>query len=108
MGMAPLTLGEVNALGREAFVARFGSIFESSPWIAEEAWGGRPFTSVEHLHEVMCAVMYGADPERKLALICAHPDLVGRAALAGTLSAESTGEQASAGLDRLTADEVAE
>jgi 2-oxo-4-hydroxy-4-carboxy-5-ureidoimidazoline decarboxylase len=106
--MSPLTLREINALDRDDFVARLGSIFESSPWIAAEAWREQPFSSIERLHETMCAVMYNAGPEQKLALIRAHPDLVGRAALAGTLSAESKGEQASAGLDRLSAEEVAE
>jgi OHCU decarboxylase len=104
----PLTLEEINALDRDQFVARLGPVFESSPWIAAEAWHGRPFESVERLHETMCEVMYGASPEQKLVLIRAHPDLVGRAALAGTLSPESKGEQASAGLDHLSPEEVVE
>ena len=104
----PLTLEEINAFDRDEFVARLGPVFESSPWIAAEAWHGRPFESLERLHEAMCEVMYGATPEQRLALIRAHPDLVGRAALVGTLSSESKGEQASAGLDRLSPEEVAE
>jgi 2-oxo-4-hydroxy-4-carboxy-5-ureidoimidazoline decarboxylase len=103
-----LTLEEINALDPDVFVARLGPVFESSPWIATAAWRERPFESVERLHETMCEVMYNSTTEQKLALIRAHPDLVGRAALAGTLSPESTGEQASAGLDRLSPEEVAE
>ena len=108
MAKSLLTLEEINAFDRDEFVARLGHVFESSPWIAAEAWRERPFESLELLHETMCVVMYGSTAEQKLALIRAHPDLVGRAALAGTLSAESKGEQASAGLDRLSPEEVAE
>src|SRR5919201_131875 len=108
MATSPLTLEEINALGRDEFVARLGHVFESSPWIAAEAWGERPFESVERVHEAMCKVMYVSTPEQKLALIRAHPDLVGRAALTGTLSSESKGEQASAGLDHLSPEEVVE
>lgn len=59
------------------------------------------------LHAALCAAVRAAGEERQLALIRAHPDLVGRLALAGQLTRESTHEQASAGLDRLTAEEVA-
>src|SRR5205823_10715133 len=108
MAKSRLTLEEINAFDRDEFVARLGHVFESSPWIAAEAWRERPFESLERLHETMCGVMYGSTAEQKLALIRAHPDLVGRAALAGTLTQESKGEQASAGLDRLSPEEVAE
>jgi OHCU decarboxylase len=103
--MAMITLAEVNGLDREAFVACLGFLFEGSPWIAAEAWSRRPFRDAAHLHQSMCDVMCAATDERKLALIMAHPDLVGRAALAGTLTPESTREQAAAGLDALSPDE---
>jgi 2-oxo-4-hydroxy-4-carboxy-5-ureidoimidazoline decarboxylase len=102
----PLSLAELNSLDREAFIARFGGIFEHSPWVAERAYEARPFGSLEQLHASMCAAMYAATQEEKLSLIRAHPDLVGRAALAGTLTPDSTREQASAGLDRLTSEEI--
>ena len=80
------------------FVARFGGIYESSPWVAREAWraglGGIP-DDIDAL----------ADPSRQLALIRAHPDLAGRAAVAGRLTADSSAEQASAGLDQCTPEE---
>ena len=101
------TLAAINALDRDTFVAVLGPLFEGSPWIAAETWPARPFADLDHLHRALCAVMYGAPVERQVALIQAHPDLVGRAALAGTLTPESTGEQAAAGLDRLTPDEIA-
>lgn len=98
-------------LDRAAFVARFGGVFEHSPWIAE-AVHDRGLTArhdaAGELHAAMVAVMRAAGDAAKLALIRAHPDLAGRLAAAGRLTAESTGEQASAGLDRLTDAERAE
>jgi 2-oxo-4-hydroxy-4-carboxy-5-ureidoimidazoline decarboxylase len=105
--MTYLTLAQVNALDQQAFVATLGGLFEGPPWIVEEAWHARPFASLDDLHDALCRVMYAAPLERKVALIRAHPDLVGRAALTGTLSPASTAEQAAAGLDRLTPDEIA-
>jgi OHCU decarboxylase len=96
---------KVNELGREAFVERFGPLFEHSPWVAADAWSDRPFTDMDELFEALRSAMYSAPIERKLALIRAHPDLAGRAAIEGTLTRSSKREQASAGLDRLTPDE---
>ena len=102
-----LTITKINRLDRADFVAALGFVFEGPPWIVERAWDDRPFGDVAGLHERLCAAMYGAPKDRQVALLRAHPDLVGRAALAGTLTPESMGEQASAGLDRLSAEEVA-
>ena len=95
----------INELDQAAFVERFGSLFEHSPWVAEAAYRDRPFAGREELYEALVAAMYAAPMERKLALIRAHPDLAGKAAIEGTLTDSSTREQASAGLDRLTPDE---
>jgi OHCU decarboxylase len=95
----------INELDREAFVERYGPLFERSPWVAEAAWSDRPFTDREQLQEALVAAMYAAPRERKLALIRAHPDLAGKAAIEGSLTDSSRREQASAGLDRLTPDE---
>src|SRR6185369_2810472 len=100
MMVPQLSMAEVNQLDQEQFTARLGHLFEDSPWIAAAAWPERPFASRDELHRALCAVMYEAAPARQLALTQAHPDLVGRAALAGTLSRDSSSEQASAGLDR--------
>ena len=100
-----LTLEEVNRLGRDEFVARLGSVFESSPWVAQRAWGSRPFGSLAELYGAMVGALSEASMERRMALIRAHPDLAGKAAVAGELTPESTGEQASAGLDSLTQEE---
>jgi OHCU decarboxylase len=95
----------INELDRAAFVARFGPLFEHSPWVAEAAWRDHPFADHEELYDALVGAMYAAPRERKLALISAHPDLAGKAAIEGTLTASSRHEQAAAGLDRLTPDE---
>lgn len=97
-----MSLDEVNRLGREGFVSRFGPVFESSPWVAELAWEARPFGGLSGLHGAMVEAVSEAPEEWRMALIRAHPDLAGKAAVAGELTPESTLEQASAGLDRLT------
>ncbi len=97
----------INELSRDAFVERFGALFEHSPWVAEMAWHDRPFADDDALYDALVAAMYAAPRERRLALIRAHPDLAGKAAIEGSLTASSTREQASAGLDRLTPDEYA-
>jgi OHCU decarboxylase len=90
---------------RDTFVERYGPMFEHSPWVAEDAWEHGPFADREALAHGLEQAMYAAPRDRQLALICAHPDLAGRAAVEGTLTASSQREQAAAGLDRLTPDE---
>ena len=102
-----LTLQKINALDQDDFVKALNVLFEGPPWIVMQAWRARPFTSLEHLHQALCAVMYNAPVEQQVVLLRAHPDLVGRAALAGTLTSASTSEQAAAGLDRLSPQEIA-
>ena len=97
---------DVNALDRAAFVARFGRIFEHSPWVAERAWPARPFANVAALHEAMTRAMRAGGTGEKTALLRAHPELAGREAEEGRLTAASTGEQKSAGLDRLVPEEM--
>ncbi len=97
-------------MNRDAFIERFGGVFEHSPWIAAAVFdAGLPHGAMTAagLHRAMCVVFRGASREQQLEVVCAHPDLAGRLAMAGELTAESTGEQASAGLDRCTPDEFA-
>ena len=92
-------------LSRQAFVARFGPVFEDSPWIAAAAFdAGVPAEAHTGagLHRVLCAVLRAAPADRQMALILAHPDLAGRLARTGALTKASTEEQAGAGLNRLT------
>ena len=102
-----MSIEEINTLESDNFVDRLGFVFEESPWIATRAWHARPFQSLEHLHQSLCEVMNRATTDEKIALIKAHPDLVGKAARSGTLTPESAGEQSAAGLDRLSPDEIA-
>jgi OHCU decarboxylase len=101
-GRRRLAIHDAATLGHDQFVARFGGVFEDSPWVAEAAWSKGPFGSVADLHATMVRAVDDAPHEARLALIRAHPELAGRAAIAGELTPESTAEQASAGLDRLT------
>jgi OHCU decarboxylase len=102
----PSTLADLNRLDHDGFVAAVGHVFEHSPWIAAAAWERRPFATLAELHAAMVAVVAGAGEEQQLALIRAHPDLAGRMALAGALTAESAREQAAAGLTALSAEEL--
>ncbi|WP_454759005.1 2-oxo-4-hydroxy-4-carboxy-5-ureidoimidazoline decarboxylase [Caulobacter segnis] len=104
-GAPPLTLSRLNSMNQTGFTTALGFTFELSPWVVERAWSERPFASVEALHDTMMAVLDAAPADDKLALIRAHPELAGKAAIAKQLTAESTSEQASAGLDRLTPEE---
>lgn len=101
------SLSDLNSLDRAAFTAALGHLFEHSPWVAEDTWPLRPFATAGALHAALCATMRAAPHARQLALICAHPDLAGRLAQQKQLTAESSREQASAGLDRLTDTELA-
>jgi OHCU decarboxylase len=90
---------------RDAFVARFGGIFEHSPWVAERAWGlelGPAHDSATGLANAMARVFRTASHAERLGVLTAHPDLAGKLAAAKRLTAESTAEQASAALDALT------
>jgi 2-oxo-4-hydroxy-4-carboxy-5-ureidoimidazoline decarboxylase len=102
-----MTLVELNSLDRPAFTSALGHLFEHSPWVAEQTWPRRPFRYAVELHAALCATMRSAPRDRQLALICAHPDLAGRLAQQRKLTAESTREQASAGLSALTDGELA-
>ena len=99
------TIEEINGLDRDEFVSRFGAVSERSPWVAEAAWHERPFGGFAELNEAFVRAMNEGPHERQRDLIRAHPDLAGKAAVAGELTAESAREQASAGLDRLTPEE---
>jgi 2-oxo-4-hydroxy-4-carboxy-5-ureidoimidazoline decarboxylase len=97
-----------SGLDRAEFVGLYGRVYEHSPWIAETAWskGLTPeHDTVEGLHSTLAEIVEAAPRERQLALLCAHPDLAGRLAMRRELTAESTTEQASAGLDKCSPEE---
>jgi len=103
----PCPVAELNACDLPRFLEVCGPLYEHSPWVAERAFSQRPYASREALHAALVAAVEAATADEQLALIRAHPDLVGRLAREGRLTAASTGEQAAAGLDELTSDEVA-
>src|SRR5688500_11542838 len=112
-----MTLAELNAKDRSEFVDALGWIFEESPWVAERAWEKRPFPTLDALHGAMTAVVAGTSEDQQLELLRAHPDLgtvrhkpdpAGSVDLqaAPGMSSASQREQAGAGLDTLTRDEL--
>jgi chitin deacetylase len=88
------------------FVERYGGVFEHSPWVAEAAWERGPFASLDDLHRAMMAAVREAPRERQLALVRSHPELAGREAGAGTLTADSSSEQGRLGFTSLSREEV--
>src|SRR5579871_5765177 len=100
--MSQKSLAELNACSLSDFVATLANIFEHSPWIAEQASNARPFAGVRQLFEAMKASVERAPAELRLALIKAHPDLANKTQRAAGLTADSTAEQDSVGLDRLS------
>ncbi|SAL13635.1 OHCU decarboxylase [Caballeronia choica] len=99
------TLDQLNALPAETFVTVLSGIFEHSPWVAEAAVSQRPFASVAALHATMSGAVEAAGEGPQLALINAHPELAGKAAVRGELTEESTREQSGAGLNLCTQEE---
>ncbi|UTY56183.1 allantoate amidohydrolase [Massilia sp. erpn] len=102
-----ITLSELNACGSAAFVDHLRGIYEHSPWIPERAAAQRPFASVTALKQALQTEVSKATQDEQLGLIRAHPELAGKAAIAGQLTAESTHEQAKSGLNLCSAEEFA-
>lgn len=100
--MNAISLAELNAKSSDEFVRILGGVFEHSPWVAQDVADLRPFESIDALHQAMVGAIEAAGPEAQLTLICAHPELAGKAAVGGQLTIESTEEQAGAGLDNCT------
>lgn len=98
-----LKLAQLNALDLEQFTLQLRPVFEHSPWVAARTAKDRPFADLAALHRALCQTVQAASVDEKLALIRAHPDIVGNA----TLTNESRAEQKSAGLNDLSAEEVA-
>lgn len=105
--MPQISLAELNAASRADFVAALANVVEYSPWIAEQLAGKRPFAGINQLHGALMAAIQSAEPDVQMALIRAHPDLADKTRRAAGLTAESTDEQNSAGLDRLADAEYA-
>lgn len=109
--MPPVSLAELNQLDEGRFVALLGGVFEHSPWVAQQAWRQAPFPSREELFGALYDAVRTAPEERQLALIRAHPELAGREAKKGSLTADSSSEQGRLGflsLDRSHFEQMAE
>ncbi|MEO7253661.1 MAG: 2-oxo-4-hydroxy-4-carboxy-5-ureidoimidazoline decarboxylase [Casimicrobium sp.] len=105
------TLNEINRLSPSDFSSAFGAVYEHSPWIAERAFALKPqtgFTSRATVLAALMATVQSATEAEKLALLNSHPELAGKEAAAGTLTDESTREQAAAGLSAMTAVDIAQ
>jgi len=101
------SIAAIDAMSPNDFIALIGGVFEHSPWVAESVVDQRPFGTIAALHAAMVACVERAPRAQRLALLCAHPELAGREARAGELTQSSTTEQARAGLDALSAQELA-
>jgi 2-oxo-4-hydroxy-4-carboxy-5-ureidoimidazoline decarboxylase len=100
-----VTLAELSTASQATFVQALDGIYEHSPWVAERAWSARPFATLEALSAALSAAVAAADRGTQLALIRAHPELVGRAAVGGELTELSRQEQEGVGLDRCSPEE---
>ena len=107
MTTMPITLAQLNAAPLEQALAWLDGLYEHSPWIAEQALAKRPFASLAQLEYALVGVVRDAGRDAQLALVRAHPELAGKAAIAGALTAESTHEQAKVGLGACSAEQFA-
>jgi N-carbamoyl-L-amino-acid hydrolase len=101
------TLSDLNSCDEAAFVDTLRAIYEHSPWIPQRAAHKRPFATVAALKLALQAAVASATEDEQLRLIRAHPELAGKAAIAGQLTQESTNEQARSGLNLCSAEEYA-
>ena len=100
------SLDKINRASWQEFMRLLGGIFEHSPWVAELAYIQRPFESMEQLHLVMVDAVHQASDERRRELLCSHPELAGKEAESGKLTADSKREQAGAGLNQCSGEEL--
>lgn len=105
MSQTPYTITQLNAMPEPEFVKVLGGIYEHSPWFAQAAAQQRPFSDTAELAAALRRAVDDAGREAQLKLVRAHPELAGKAAVRGELTAESTREQAGAGLDQCTPEE---
>lgn len=102
-----MTLADVNAMDRDAFIHALGGVVEHSPWIAAQAWQARPFSSIDALHDAFVRELMETPAETQLAVMRAHPELAGKAAIRGEMTDDSRREQGGAGLTECSPAEFA-
>ena len=101
-----IRIEDINQSDPTSFVELLGTIFEHSPWVAELVHPERPFSSRGELHQVMVGAVRRAPEVQRMELLCQHPELAGKEAGAGTLTDDSKREQAGAGLNQCTPEEL--
>ena len=101
-----MRIDDINRCDAQRFVELLGGIFEHSPWVAESVINSRPFAGLPELHAGMVDVVNAAPRERRLDLLCQHPELAGKEAEDGSLTEDSKREQAGAGLDQCSREEL--
>ena len=100
-------LDNLNRCSQQQFIEILGGIFEHSPWVAELVFAQRPFASDDQLYQIMVDEVRRAPQWQRMDLLCQHPELAGKEASAGTLTQSSKSEQAGAGLDQCSSEELA-
>jgi N-carbamoyl-L-amino-acid hydrolase len=103
-----IPLSELNRMPLDQAVQAMHGLYEHSDWIAQRALAQRPFASAAHFKQAMVQVLRESTRDMQLALICAHPELAGKAMLGNNLTAASTDEQSRAGLTNCSAQELAQ
>ena len=99
-------IDDINNCGQARFIELLGAVYEHSPWVPEQVYPQRPFGSRDELYQAMVDAVGRAPDDKRRALLCSHPELAGREAATGTLTDASRREQAGAGLDQCSADEL--
>jgi 2-oxo-4-hydroxy-4-carboxy-5-ureidoimidazoline decarboxylase len=107
MAATTYSLAEINAMPAADFAAALGDVFEHAPWVTKLAAGGRPYPTIAALHDGLMQAVHGAPVATQLAFVRGHPQLGGKLARAGAMTAASRSEQGSLGLDRLDDEEFA-
>ncbi len=106
-----MTSSVLSPTDKAAFVSRYGAVYEHSPWIAEtffELGGADRRFDASEFSCAMAEIVNRAGEDKQLSLLKAHPDLAGKLAAAGALTAASDAEQSGAGLDQCTPEELSE
>ncbi len=101
-----IDIDHINNSDATRFIELFGGIFEHSPWVAERVYSKRPFASAIDLHDKMVFEMRHASTQQRLELLCQHPELAGKEADSGSLTDSSRREQAGAGLNQCSSEEL--
>jgi 2-oxo-4-hydroxy-4-carboxy-5-ureidoimidazoline decarboxylase len=105
--LLPVHLSTLSTLDQATFCELLGGVVEHSPWVARQAWSDRPFANLDALYDALARAIRQATRSQQLALLRVHPELAGREATAGTMTADSNSEQGRLGLLNLHTEDLA-